>query len=96
MQSTPNHRPSSIRLEASNYGPIVDAKVDLRPLTVFVGPSNTGKSYLAILTYALHRLFSGASPIFALECSAEPSICSMEVYFGNTSNRWNDNINIQS
>jgi len=31
--------------------------VELRPLTVFVGPSNTGKSYLAILIYALHRFF---------------------------------------
>ena len=31
--------------------------MDLRPLTVFVGPSNTGKSYLAILVYALHRAF---------------------------------------
>lgn len=58
-----NHRPSSIRLEASNYGPIVDAKVDLRPLTVFVGPSNTGKSYLAILIYALHRFFGRVSPL---------------------------------
>ena len=33
-------------------------EIDLRPLTVFVGPSNTGKSYLAILIYALHRFFS--------------------------------------
>ena len=31
--------------------------MDLRPLTVFVGPNNTGKSYLAILIYALHNLF---------------------------------------
>ena len=62
MQSMTNHRPSSIRLEASNFGPIVNAKVDLRPLTVFVGPSNTGKSYLAILIYALHRFFGGVSP----------------------------------
>ena len=46
-------------LEVSNFGPIVEAKIDLRPLTVFVGPSNTGKSYLAILIYALHRFFSG-------------------------------------
>ena len=42
-----------------NFGPIVEAKIDLRPLTVFIGPSNTGKSYLAILIYALHRYFSG-------------------------------------
>ena len=45
-------------LEVSNFGPIVEAKIELRPLTVFVGPSNTGKSYLAILIYALHRFFS--------------------------------------
>ena len=48
-----------LELEVSNFGPIVEAKIDLRPLTVFVGPSNTGKSYLAILIYALHRYFSG-------------------------------------
>ena len=43
----------------TNFGPIIKATVDLRPLTVFVGPSNTGKSYLAILIYALHQHFSG-------------------------------------
>ena len=48
-----------LELEVSDFGPIVEAKIDLRPLTVFVGPSNTGKSYLAILIYALHRYFSG-------------------------------------
>lgn len=47
-----------LELEVSNFGPIVEAKINLRPLTVFVGPSNTGKSYLAILIYALHRIFS--------------------------------------
>ena len=49
----------ALELEVANFGPIVEAKIDLRPLTVFVGPSNTGKSYLAILIYALHRFFSG-------------------------------------
>ncbi len=51
----------TFELEVADFGPIVEAKVDLRPLTVFVGPSNTGKSYLAILIYALHRFFSGAA-----------------------------------
>ena len=46
-----------LKLEVSNFGPIVQANLDLRPLTVFVGPSNTGKSYLAILIYALHKHF---------------------------------------
>ena len=44
-------------LEVSDFGPIARAKVELRPMTVFAGPSNTGKSYLAILLYALHRFF---------------------------------------
>ena len=50
-----------LELEVTDFGPIVEAKIDLRPLTVFVGPSNTGKSYLAILIYALHRVFGGDS-----------------------------------
>ena len=49
----------ALELKVADFGPIVEAKVDLRPLTVFVGPSNTGKSYLAILTYALHQFFGG-------------------------------------
>ncbi len=48
-----------MRLKVSNFGPIVTADVELRPLTVFVGPSNTGKSYLAILIYALQRVLGG-------------------------------------
>ena len=48
------------RLHVQDFGPIARASVDLRPLTVFVGPSNTGKSYLAVLLYALHRCFAGA------------------------------------
>jgi len=47
-------------IKVDNFGPIVNAQVDLRPLTVFIGPSNTGKSYLAILIYALHQFFGAA------------------------------------
>ena len=43
------------RLDVTDFGPIAKASVDLRPLTVFIGPSNTGKSYLAILIYVLHK-----------------------------------------
>ena len=49
--------PGEYRLDVEDFGPIVKASVDLRPLTVFIGPSNTGKSYLAILMYALHQCF---------------------------------------
>lgn len=48
------------RIEVTDFGPIASAAVDLRPLTVFAGPSNTGKSYLAMLVYALHRCFGSS------------------------------------
>ena len=54
--STPTEE-ESLQLSVSNFGPIAKAEIDLRPLTVFVGPSNTGKSYLAMLVYALHKFF---------------------------------------
>ena len=50
---------ANLELSVSNFGPIARADIDLRPMTVFVGPSNTGKSYLAILIYALHSFFAG-------------------------------------
>lgn len=49
-----------LTVTVEDFGPIGEGSVDLRPLTVFVGPSNTGKSYLAILLYALHRHFRSA------------------------------------
>ena len=52
----------SYRIDVKDFGPIARASVDFRPLTVFIGPSNTGKSYLAVLLYALHRCLSGWDP----------------------------------
>ena len=46
-----------VHIKAENFGPIEKAEIDLRPLTVFVGESNTGKTYLAALIYALHQNF---------------------------------------
>ncbi len=50
---------SDYRLDVTDFGPISEASVDLRPLTIFIGPSNTGKSYLAVLIYALQRCLGG-------------------------------------
>ncbi len=58
--------PDTLKLTVENFGPIARAEVDLRPLTVFVGPSNTGKSWLATLVYALHRYFARAHPFFPM------------------------------
>ena len=40
MTTTPNNGRDPV-LSVTNFGPIVEANVSLRPLTVFVGPSNT-------------------------------------------------------
>ena len=49
---------NNMKISVENYGPIAKAEnIELCPLTVFVGPSNTGKSYLAILIYALFKPF---------------------------------------
>lgn len=48
-----------IRIAVRNFGPISEGGIDLRPLTIFVGPSNTGKTYLAVLIYAFHRVLGG-------------------------------------
>ena len=49
----------TFRFSATDFGPIASGTIDLRPLTVFVGPSNTGKTYFAILIYAMHRILDG-------------------------------------
>ena len=46
-----------VEIAVTNFGPIAEANIDLRPLTVFVGPSNTGKTYFATLVYTLHDIF---------------------------------------
>lgn len=47
----------SLSISATDFGPISEAAVSLSPLTVFVGPSDSGKSYLSILLYVLHNVF---------------------------------------
>ena len=47
-------------LEVTNWGPVASGRVEFRKMTVFVGANNTGKSYIAMLFYALVRAFRGA------------------------------------
>ena len=65
----------TLEIEVKNFGPITAAKIDLRPLTLFIGPSNSGKSYFSTLIYALHcglgKAYGSAdrSEDFEWECS---------------------------
>ncbi len=60
----------NVEISVRNFGPIAGGTVDLRPLTVFAGPSNTGKTYFSTLVYALHGAFKGFSRLGPLS-SAE-------------------------
>ena len=44
-----------LTISVKNFGPIAEGSVDLKPLTIFVGPSNTGKSYMATAVYAFAK-----------------------------------------
>ena len=46
-------------VRVKDFGPISEASVDLKPLTVFMGPNNSGKSYLALAIYCLFRTLVG-------------------------------------
>lgn len=48
-----------MKLTVKNFGPIREARdIDISQMTIFVGPSNTGKSYLAMLIYSIFKVFA--------------------------------------
>ena len=54
-----------MKLTVENFGPIREARnIVVNPMTIFVGPSNTGKSYLAILVYAIVKGIGRKNPSF--------------------------------
>lgn len=82
------------RVRVKNFGPIAEASFELRPLTVFVGPSNTGKSYLAGLLYALHRAFGPTlvygrvGPLFARRRVLWPDSGTFQEELRQAANAW--------
>lgn len=44
---------AKLELSIENWGPVRRGSIEVKPLTVFIGPNNTGKSYVAMLLYAL-------------------------------------------
>ena len=45
-------------LEIENFGPIKDARIEVAPLTVFVGPNNSGKTYASLAIHSFKNLLS--------------------------------------
>ncbi len=49
-----------VRFHITNLGPLRKATIVLRPLSVFIGPNNAGKSYVATIIHALGTSFLSA------------------------------------
>lgn len=46
-----------LNLEMNDFGPIIGGKISLKPLTLFIGPNNSGKSYAAMLIHSIYETY---------------------------------------
>lgn len=51
-------------MQINDFGPIKKAAISLRPLTIFIGPNNTGKSYAAMLAHSAMSAAHKIGPSF--------------------------------
>ena len=60
-----NNRKKSIDLEigVENFGPIESGSIKLKPLTIFIGPNNSGKSYAAMLIHSIFESYYSSAYI---------------------------------
>lgn len=56
-------------MQISDFGPIKKGSISLRPLTIFIGPNNTGKSYAAMLAHSAMSATHKINPSFYLKSS---------------------------
>lgn len=92
MHNIKDIKPLNIQIVARNFGPIEEAEITLRPLTLFVGESNTGKTYLSTLIFALHQVFGvprkeGHLDVFTAElkrCFRVASVSELIRFTGNS------------
>ncbi len=45
--------PIDLKIDIMNFGPVSKGSVRLKPLTIFVGPNNSGKSYVTMLIHSI-------------------------------------------
>ena len=45
-------------LQIKNFGPIKEAKIEVAPLTVFIGPVNSGKTYVSLAIHSFKNILS--------------------------------------
>ncbi|MHA1222293.1 MAG: AAA family ATPase [Candidatus Heimdallarchaeaceae archaeon] len=72
-------KPKKIYLEFKNFGPISEGKIEIKPLTILIGPNNSGKSYVAVLAKSIIRN-TKISKFYEVFRMIEPSVESFINY----------------
>jgi predicted ATPase len=62
----------NLNLAVENFGPVRRGEFELKPLTIFIGPNNSGKSYLAHLVYVFSQVLTGRIPAGQIAASEWP------------------------
>ncbi|RLI48851.1 MAG: hypothetical protein DRO73_08070 [Candidatus Thorarchaeota archaeon] len=60
------------RFAIENLGPVRHADIEIRPLSVFIGPNNAGKSYVSTIIHALGSAFGSGQLFMRLLMTDEP------------------------
>jgi predicted ATPase len=47
-----------LKVGMKDFGPIAEGEIELKPLTVFIGPNNSGKSYAAMLIHSVLKSYT--------------------------------------
>jgi predicted ATPase len=46
----------ALKIAIQDFGPVNRGEIEVRPLTILIGPNNSGKSYSAMLIYSLRKM----------------------------------------
>lgn len=52
-QTTKDTTRFDLKIHIKNFGPVSKGSIHLKPLTIFIGPNNSGKSYVATLIHSI-------------------------------------------
>lgn len=69
---------ASIEVAISDFGPILTGKFAVKPLTIFVGPNNSGKTYAATLAHSLLSSYGRRSSLWDVANLIKPHLKSKD------------------
>ncbi|MGD2247086.1 MAG: AAA family ATPase [Candidatus Methanofastidiosia archaeon] len=65
--SMPEKEKIDLSIKIKNFGPIISSNIIFKPLTLFIGPNNAGKSYTAMLVHSLFESLTPDVPLSMIE-----------------------------